>query len=183
MTTPASEQSDAPGRLLATPDATRRRALPAFRGNLGVTSGFLLAALGVLAFTWWALWSYAASVAVTGGGRTVIRTVAILLGVLAVAVPAYGVRGFARALRARAAAGRGDLARARVLAEDARDAIDAVLDAGFHLNAYVGDDLYVAELNAEAKRYAAFQHIPVTAVGDPNQAIYGWRGHGHGLDL
>ena len=43
MTTPASEGSDAPGRLLATPDATRRRALPAFRGNLGSATAFLLA--------------------------------------------------------------------------------------------------------------------------------------------
>ena len=49
---------------------------------------------------------------------------------------------------------------------DARDAMDAVLDAGFHLNVYVDDDLYVAELNAEAKRYSEFQHIPVNAVGD-----------------
>jgi hypothetical protein len=50
--------------------------------------------------------------------------------------------------------------------DDARDAMDAVLDAGYHLNVYVGDELYVAELNAEAKRYAEFQHIPVHAVGD-----------------
>jgi Cof subfamily protein (haloacid dehalogenase superfamily) len=49
---------------------------------------------------------------------------------------------------------------------DARDAMDAVLDAGFHVNAYVDDDLYVAELNAEAKRYSEFQHIPVNVVGD-----------------
>ena len=49
---------------------------------------------------------------------------------------------------------------------DARDAMDAVLDAGFHLNAYVNDELYVAEVNAEARRYSEFQHIPVNAVGD-----------------
>ena len=49
---------------------------------------------------------------------------------------------------------------------DAREAMDAVLDAGFHLNAYVDDNLYVAEVNAEARRYSEFQHIPVTAVGD-----------------
>ena len=48
----------------------------------------------------------------------------------------------------------------------AREAMDAVLDAGFHLNAYVDDELYVAELNAEAERYSKFQHIPVHAVGD-----------------
>ncbi len=49
---------------------------------------------------------------------------------------------------------------------DAREAMDAVLGAGFHLNAYVDDNLYVAEVNAEAKRYSEFQHIPVNAVGD-----------------
>lgn len=49
---------------------------------------------------------------------------------------------------------------------DARDAMDAVLDAGFHLNAYVDDNLYVAEANAEARRYSEFQHIPINAVGD-----------------
>ena len=49
---------------------------------------------------------------------------------------------------------------------DARDAMEAVLDAGFHLNAYVDDELYVAEVNAEARRYSEFQHIPVNAVGD-----------------
>ena len=48
----------------------------------------------------------------------------------------------------------------------AREAMDAVLDAGFHLNAYVDDELYVAEVNAEARRYSEFQHIPVNAVGD-----------------
>ena len=49
---------------------------------------------------------------------------------------------------------------------DARDAMDAVLDAGYHLNVYVDDELYVAEVNAEARRYSEFQHIPVNAVGD-----------------
>jgi len=48
----------------------------------------------------------------------------------------------------------------------AREAMDAVLDAGYHLNAYVDDELYVAEVNAEAERYSKFQHIPVHAVGD-----------------
>ena len=111
MTTPASEGSDAPGRLLATPDATRRRALPAFRGNLGAATGFLLAALGVLAFTWWALWTYTDSVQVTGTGLTTVRVVAVVLAVLALSAPIYGALGFVRALRARSAAGRGDLPR------------------------------------------------------------------------
>jgi hypothetical protein len=48
----------------------------------------------------------------------------------------------------------------------AREAMDAVIGAGYHLNVYVGDELYVAELNAEAERYSTFQQIPVHAVGD-----------------
>ena len=49
---------------------------------------------------------------------------------------------------------------------EARAAMEAVIGAGYHLNVYVGDELYVAELNAEAERYSKFQHIPVHAVGD-----------------
>jgi hydroxymethylpyrimidine pyrophosphatase-like HAD family hydrolase len=47
----------------------------------------------------------------------------------------------------------------------AREAMDAVLAAGFHLNCYVDDELYVAEITPEARRYADFQHIPLHAVG------------------
>jgi Cof subfamily protein (haloacid dehalogenase superfamily) len=50
--------------------------------------------------------------------------------------------------------------------ELAREAIAAVQDAGFGLNCYVDDELYVAEMTEHARRYADFQYIPVTAVGD-----------------
>jgi Cof subfamily protein (haloacid dehalogenase superfamily) len=49
---------------------------------------------------------------------------------------------------------------------EAREAIDAVTAAGFHLNCYVDDQLYVAEVTPEARRYADFQHIEIHAVGD-----------------
>jgi Cof subfamily protein (haloacid dehalogenase superfamily) len=48
----------------------------------------------------------------------------------------------------------------------AREAIDAVTAEGVHLNAYVDDDLYVAEVTPEARAYADFQHIPLHPVGD-----------------
>jgi Cof subfamily protein (haloacid dehalogenase superfamily) len=48
----------------------------------------------------------------------------------------------------------------------AREAIDAVTAEGVHLNAYVDDDLYVAEVTREARAYADFQHIPLHPVGD-----------------
>ncbi|MGZ4407968.1 MAG: Cof-type HAD-IIB family hydrolase [Gaiellaceae bacterium] len=49
---------------------------------------------------------------------------------------------------------------------EAREAMDAVLAAGFHLNCYVDDQLYVAEVTPEARRYADFQHLEIHDVGD-----------------
>jgi Cof subfamily protein (haloacid dehalogenase superfamily) len=50
--------------------------------------------------------------------------------------------------------------------ERALEAIDAVVLAGFHVNCYVDDQLYVAEITPEARAYADFQHIEIHAVGD-----------------
>jgi Cof subfamily protein (haloacid dehalogenase superfamily) len=49
---------------------------------------------------------------------------------------------------------------------EARQAMDAVLAAGFHLNCYIDDLLYVAEVTPEARSYADFQHLEIHAVGD-----------------
>ena len=48
----------------------------------------------------------------------------------------------------------------------AQEAMDTVLAAGFHLNCYVDDLLYVAEETPEARRYADFQHLEIHAVSD-----------------
>ena len=50
--------------------------------------------------------------------------------------------------------------------ELARETIEAVASAGYHVNCYVDDDLYVAEVTPEARAYADFQQIPITPVGD-----------------
>ena len=47
----------------------------------------------------------------------------------------------------------------------ALEAIDAVVSAGFHINCYVDDELYVAEVTPEARAYADFQHLAIHAVG------------------
>ena len=47
----------------------------------------------------------------------------------------------------------------------AREALEEFEREGAHVNCYVGDELYVAEVNEYARRYADFQHIPVTPVG------------------
>jgi Cof subfamily protein (haloacid dehalogenase superfamily) len=50
--------------------------------------------------------------------------------------------------------------------ELARETIAALHDQGFGLNCYVGDELYVAEITPEARRYADFQHLELHPVGD-----------------
>ena len=49
--------------------------------------------------------------------------------------------------------------------EVALEAIDAVVTAGFHVNCYVDDELFVAEVTPEARAYADFQEIEIHAVG------------------
>ena len=50
--------------------------------------------------------------------------------------------------------------------ELARETIGALNDEGFGLNCYVGDELYVADVTPEARRYADFQHLQLHPVGD-----------------
>jgi Cof subfamily protein (haloacid dehalogenase superfamily) len=48
----------------------------------------------------------------------------------------------------------------------AREAIDLLGERGFSPNVYVDDQLYVARETEYSRRYSAFQHLPVTEVGD-----------------
>jgi Cof subfamily protein (haloacid dehalogenase superfamily) len=50
--------------------------------------------------------------------------------------------------------------------ELARQAIAALEEEGFAMNCYVDDELYVAEVTPEARRYADFQHLELHPVGD-----------------
>ena len=47
----------------------------------------------------------------------------------------------------------------------ALEAIDAIVAAGFHVNCYIDDQLYVAEVTPEARAYADFQGLEIHAVG------------------
>jgi Cof subfamily protein (haloacid dehalogenase superfamily) len=49
--------------------------------------------------------------------------------------------------------------------ELAREAIAAIEDAGFGMNCYVDDELYVARVTPEAEQYASFQNIELHVVG------------------
>lgn len=48
----------------------------------------------------------------------------------------------------------------------AREALGAVIEAGFHVNAYVGDELYVAAPTPEAHAYADLNKVEMHVVGD-----------------
>jgi Cof subfamily protein (haloacid dehalogenase superfamily) len=50
--------------------------------------------------------------------------------------------------------------------ELARETISVLNDAGFGLNCYVGDELYVSEVTPEARRYADFQQLELHPVGN-----------------
>jgi Cof subfamily protein (haloacid dehalogenase superfamily) len=50
--------------------------------------------------------------------------------------------------------------------ELARETIAAVNEEGFGLNCYVDDELYVAEITPEARRYADFQDLQLHEVGN-----------------
>jgi Cof subfamily protein (haloacid dehalogenase superfamily) len=54
--------------------------------------------------------------------------------------------------------------------ELAKEAIDEVEAAGYGLNVYVDDELYVARRTPEAERYAGFQGIELHVVGE----LTGW---------
>ncbi len=48
----------------------------------------------------------------------------------------------------------------------AHEALDAVIEAGFHINAYVDDELYVAAPTPEAHAYADLNKVEMHVVGD-----------------
>ncbi len=50
--------------------------------------------------------------------------------------------------------------------EPAHEALDAVIGAGFHINAYVDDELYVAAATPEAHAYADLNQVGMHVVGD-----------------
>jgi Cof subfamily protein (haloacid dehalogenase superfamily) len=54
----------------------------------------------------------------------------------------------------------------------ALEAIDAVVAAGFHINCYVDDLLYVAEVTAEARAYADFQGLEIHEVGPLHEWLH-----------
>ena len=54
----------------------------------------------------------------------------------------------------------------------ALEAIDAVVAAGFHVNCYVDDQLYVAAVTPEARAYADFQGLEIHAVGPLNEWLH-----------
>ena len=51
-----------------------------------------------------------------------------------------------------------------------REAVEAIVAEGFHVNVYVGDELFVGRVTPEARAYADFQGLVIHEVGD----LAGW---------
>jgi Cof subfamily protein (haloacid dehalogenase superfamily) len=56
--------------------------------------------------------------------------------------------------------------------EAALEAIDAIIEAGFHVNCYVGDSLYVAKVTPEALSYSTFQGLDLHEVGPLHEWLH-----------
>jgi Cof subfamily protein (haloacid dehalogenase superfamily) len=56
--------------------------------------------------------------------------------------------------------------------ELAVEAIDAVVAAGFHVNCYIDDELYVAEVTPEGRAYADFQGLEIHVVGPLSEWLH-----------
>ena len=54
----------------------------------------------------------------------------------------------------------------------ALEAIDAIIEAGFHVNCYVGDSLYVAKVTPEALSYSTFQGLDLQEVGPLHEWLH-----------
>ena len=54
----------------------------------------------------------------------------------------------------------------------AHEALDAVIEAGFHINAYVDDELYVAAPTPEAHAYADLNQVRMHVVGDLREWLH-----------
>ena len=81
--------------------------------------GGLVASVAITLVTWTQLWHFDQSLHVSSLGQTVSRIIVFILGIAALAVPAYGGRAVLRGLRARALTRDGRLPDARITAEDA----------------------------------------------------------------
>lgn len=54
----------------------------------------------------------------------------------------------------------------------ALEAIDVIVDAGFHVNCYVGDSLYVEKVTPEALSYSTFQGLDLHEVGPLHEWLH-----------
>ena len=59
-----------------------------------------------------------------------------------------------------------------ILRAAALEAIDAIIEAGFHVNCYVGDSLYVAKVTPEALSYSTFQGLDLQEVGPLHEWLH-----------
>ena len=121
--------------LTVAPGVSRRRARSAFRPPLGAASAAFVASLAIALITWLSIAAYDTTLNVSTNEHLILHLVEWTLCAATVAVPFFGLRALLCALRSRRLAKAGDLAGARMAAEDTRDAMWFVL--GFGLTALI----------------------------------------------
>src|SRR5437016_1502445 len=111
------------------PGAGRRR-VPPFTGNTVAASLCAIAAVTAAGVTWWMLWYFDRSLHVEGGQAVAARVIEIVLAVLVVAVPWYGVLALGASLKGRRLAAQQQFHDARMAIEDSKDRILVVVGIG-----------------------------------------------------
>ena len=112
------------------PPGDQRRAVSRFRPGIARALIGETVAVAVTVLTWAGLREFDQSLKIGDPGPQIALGIEIVLGLLALAVPAYGARAVIRSFRARTLAGEGQILDARTAAEDARDDLLYVIGLG-----------------------------------------------------
>lgn len=131
-----------------------RRAVP-FRGNLRTASIAAGLSIAVAVFTWAMLWKFDRSLHVDTTRQRVADAIVLVIALLTVVVPYYGLRALIRSLEAQRLARSGERHRGHTVLEDSRDDIWVVVGIG--LSAFVvGFVAFLASANHGAVRTIMF---------------------------
>ena len=131
-----------------------RRAVP-FRDNVPSAGFFAFASIAVAIFTWAMLWQFDQSLVVGAVRQSIARAGEILIAVLTLTVPFYGIRAFVAARRGKRLAASGARHDAQIALEDSRNDVWRVV--GYGLSAFViGFVAFVVSANHGSVREIMF---------------------------
>jgi polar amino acid transport system permease protein len=106
-----------------------------FRGNLPVAIAGAAASIAVTAFVWAMLWNFDQSLHVNTAQHTTARLIELVLALLTLLVPVFGIRALTASLEAQRLAASDQRYEAQIALEDSRDRLWVVVGLG--LSAFV----------------------------------------------